>query len=105
MLVTLYNGSNLVENSITVNTKNITFLKPFDTVILLLGIVFKEIIEKKEKAIYMNMFIDGTLNRSLETIDIIVYFISSYILQNTFNKFFVFLQKTFFLSIKIIAYH
>ena len=61
MLVRLYNGSNLVENSITVNTKNITFLKPFDTVILLLGIVFKEIIEKKEKAIYMNMFIDGTL--------------------------------------------
>lgn len=75
MLVTLYNGSNLVENSITVNTKNITFLKPFDAVILLLGIVFKEIIEKKEKAIYMNMFIDGTLNRSLETVDIIIYFI------------------------------
>lgn len=37
------------------------FFKSFDSVILHLGIVFKEIIEKKEKEIYMNMFIDGTL--------------------------------------------
>lgn len=72
MLITLYIGWNLLENNITVNTKKHNyFFIPLDSEILPLGIIPKDIIQKEEKAIHMNMFIVAIIAGTLETVDII----------------------------------
>lgn len=51
--------------------KNNYFFIPLDSEILPLGIIPKDIIQKEEKAIHMNMFIVAIIAGTLETVDII----------------------------------